>query len=81
MMPRTARTIAALLSKQSEAASGTSRRAQFPGVTRFLDLVIEGDPDHFVERVVRIRALTGAAAHEARARILLARSGKTGRVL
>ena len=81
VMPRTARTIAALLSKQSSAATANARRTQVPGVTRFLDLMIQGDPDNFVERRLRIRELTGTDERAARAAILAAIPAKTGRVL
>ena len=80
-MPRTARTIAALLSKQSAAATGNARRTQVPGVTRFLDLMIQGDEDNFVERRLKIRELTGADERAARAAILAAIPARTGRVL
>ncbi len=81
VMPRTARTIAALLSKQSAAATAPARRTRIPGVTRFLDLMIQGDEDNFVERRLRIRELTGADARSARAAILAAIPARTGRVL
>ena len=81
VMPRTVRTIAALLSKQSAAASGSARRTQVPGVTRFLDLMIQGDEHNFVERRLRIRELTGADERAARAAILAAIPARTGRVL
>ena len=81
ILPRTTRTIAALLSKQSGVAAGSARRTQVPGVTRFLDLMIQGDADNFVERRLRIRELTGAEARAARARVLAAIPARTGRVL
>lgn len=81
VLPRTARTIAALLSKHSAAATGASRRVRLPGVTRFLDLMIHGDPDHFVERLIRIRELSGPEERAARAAILAAIPARTGRVL
>ncbi|MBA3480085.1 MAG: hypothetical protein H0T52_17060 [Lautropia sp.] len=81
IMPRTARTIAALLSKQSAAATGNARRTQVSGVTRFLDLMIQGDEDNFGERRLKIRELTGADERQARAAILAAIPARTGRVL
>jgi hypothetical protein len=81
VMPRTARTIAALLSKQAATAASTARRARVPGVTRFLDLMIHGGEDDFVERRVRIRELTGADERAARAALLASIPARTGRVL
>ena len=81
MIPRVVRTIQALLSKKGDAASGQSRRALVPGVTRFLDLEIRGDENNFVERTIRITPLPPAEAVPARAAILAAIPAKTGRVI
>ena len=81
MMPRTTRTIAALLSKRSDAGTAHKRRTRTPGVTRFLDLMIEGGANHFIERRVQIRALAGDAEHTARAMLIAAIPKRTGRVL
>jgi len=68
-------------SKTAKAAMGeVTRRTKLPGVTTFLDLMIEGDPDDFIERTVRIKQLSGAQADKARAAMMLATPKKTGRV-
>ncbi len=77
---RTTRTIQALLSKKSDAASGKSRRARSPGTTRFLDLMVEGDADNFVERTLRIRQLPEAEGKAARLKLLAAIPERRGRV-
>jgi hypothetical protein len=77
---RTVRTIQALLSKKSAAASGASLRARTPGTTRFLDLQVEGDQDNFVERTIRIRQLPGAEGKAARLKLLAAIPARRGRV-
>jgi hypothetical protein len=59
----------------------TTLRACVPGVTRFPDLMIEGNPDHLVERVVRIRRLAERDEKAARFLILAATPRKTGRVV
>jgi hypothetical protein len=81
MIPRVVRTIQALLSKKSGAATGEGRRARTPGVTRFLDLMVTGDENNFVERVITISALPAAEAVPAREAILAAIPAKTGRVI
>ncbi|MGE0313563.1 MAG: hypothetical protein AB7P21_18280 [Lautropia sp.] len=81
VMPRTSRTIAALLSKQSGVAAANSPRVRIDGVTRFLDLVIRGDEHDFAMRKVRIRRLEGDVERAARAALLAAIPGRTGRVL
>ena len=80
VIPRVVRTIQALLSKQSAKAVAAGLRAQTPGTVRFLDLVVEGDPDSFVERTVRITRLAPAEAEAARAAIRAAIPARTGRV-
>ena len=77
---RTVRTIQALLSKKSDAASGRNRRAVTPGTTRFLDLVVEGEEDRFVERTLRIRQVPAAEAAPIRAALIAAIPEKRGRV-
>jgi hypothetical protein len=77
---RTVRTIQALLSKKSDSAKGRSRRAQTPGTTRFLDLVIEGDENRFVERTLRIRQLPADEARPIKAALIAAIPEKRGRV-
>jgi hypothetical protein len=77
---RTVRTIQALLSKKSDAASGRNRRAMTPGTTRFLDLVVEGEDDRFVERTLRIRQVPAKEAAPIRAALIAAIPEKRGRV-
>lgn len=77
---RTVRTIQALLSKKSDAASGQNRRTVTPGTTRFLDLVVEGEEDRFVERTLRIRQLPADEAAPIRAALIAAIPEKRGRV-
>ncbi len=81
VMPRTARSIAVLLSRKSDAGRGASVRTRVPGVMRFLDLVIEGPEREFAERRITVRALAGDAAHAARAALIASIPKKTGRVL
>ena len=81
--PRIVRTIQAQLSNSKTAnvdAAPVTLRTQVMGVTTFLDLVIEGDPDNFVERSVRITQLAPEQAAKARAAMLAAIPQKTGRV-
>ena len=78
--PRVTRTIQALLSKQSTAGAAPSLRARIPGTLRFLDLLIEGAEDHFVERTVRIRRVTPEETPAARAALRAALPPRTGRV-
>jgi hypothetical protein len=83
MAPRVVRTIQAQLSnsKTAKVAEGEiTRRTKIKGTTTFLDLAIEGDPDNFVERTVRIRRLPAEKAVVARAAMLAATPQKTGRV-
>ena len=80
VLVRTVRTIQALLSLKSDATKGQSRRAQTWGTTRFLDLVIEGDENRFVERTLRIRQLPENEANPIRAKLLAAIPAKRGRV-
>ncbi len=70
----------ALLSKKSDSAHGQSRRAQTPGTTRFLDLVVEGEENRFVERTLRIRQLPADEARPIRAVLIAAIPEKRGRV-
>lgn len=77
---RTVRTIQALLSKKSDSARDRSRRAQTPGTTRFLDLVIEGDENDFVERTIRIRQVPAGEAEKIKEAIIAAIPEKRGRV-
>jgi hypothetical protein len=74
------RTIQALLSKKSGAAAAAGLRAQTPGTRRFLDLLIAGDEDRFVERTIRISRLPPGEAAAARAAIRAAIPARTGRV-
>lgn len=80
--PRIVKTIQAQLSNSKGVAEveATNRRTQVPGITTFLDLVVDGDPDHFIERTVSIRQLSPALAAKARVAMLLATPAKTGRV-
>ncbi len=66
--PRVTRTIQALLSKQ------------IPGTLKFLDLLIVGDDDRFVERTIRISRLAAEETAAARAAIRAAIPPRTGRV-
>jgi hypothetical protein len=80
---RVVKTIQAQLSnsKTAKAAAGeVTRRTKIPGHTTFLDLMIEGHPDDFVERTIRIQALVGAEAANAREAMIAATPKKTGRV-
>ena len=52
-----------------------------PGVTRFPDLAIKRDENHFVERTIRVTPLPPAEAVSARAAIIAAIPAKTGRVI
>jgi hypothetical protein len=80
LLPRVTRTIQALLSKQAKSAAALGLRAQTPGTLRFLDLLIVGDEDRFVERTVRISRLAAAEAVAAREAIRAAIPARTGRV-
>jgi hypothetical protein len=57
-----------------------TRRTKVTGTTTFLDLMIQGDPDNFVERVIRITQLPADEAAKAREAMLAATPKKTGRV-
>jgi len=83
--PRVVRTIQAQLSNSkggaaAGAGAATGRRAEVAGTTTFLDLVVAGDEENFIERTVRIAQLAEAAAAAARERIVAATPQKTGRV-
>ena len=81
--PRVVRTIQSQLSKRGPPQAGSqeiTRRTKILGTTTFLDLTIEGDPDNFVERTIRIRPLAGAQLAKARAAMMIATPQKTGRV-
>jgi hypothetical protein len=81
--PRIVRTIQAQLSN-GKARKDTGKpvllRTKVEGTTTFLDLVVEGDPDNFVERTIRITRLPAEKADRARAAMLEATPQKTGRV-
>jgi hypothetical protein len=77
---RTTITIQRKLSKVAAAPEVRSLRAQTPGVTRFLDLMIEGPQDDFAERVIRIRRVPADREKAARLAILMAIPKRTGRV-
>jgi hypothetical protein len=77
---RTVRTIQALLSEKTDAAQGRSRRAVTPGTTRFLDLLVEGEENRFVERTLRIRQLPADEARPIRQALIAAIPAKRGRV-
>ena len=81
LMPRTVRTIQALLSKQSTGHAIRTRRTKTPGVTTFLEVPIAGDEHRFVERTIRIAPLPAPEAGAARAAILAAIPARTGRVI
>ncbi|MCW5630462.1 MAG: hypothetical protein KIT47_16460 [Rhodoferax sp.] len=80
--PRIVRTIQAQLSnsKTRKDAAATSHRTKLPGITTFLDLVIDGGPDNFVERTVCITQLPADQAEKARLAMVMATPKKTGRV-
>ncbi len=80
VLVRTVRTIQALLSKKSDSATGRSRRAVTPGTTRFLDLVVDGEDNRFVERTLRIRQLPADEARPVREALIAAIPAKRGRV-
>ena len=80
LVPRVVRTIQSLLSRKSERAAADGVRARIPGTTRFLDLVIRGDENRFVERSIRIRRLPAAESVKARARIMTSIPARNGRV-
>ncbi|MBL6615914.1 MAG: hypothetical protein ISP49_09800 [Reyranella sp.] len=80
VLVRTVRTIQALLSEKTDAAKGRSRRAVTPGTTRFLDLVVEGEDNRFVERTLRIRQLPADEARPIRQALIAAIPEKRGRV-
>lgn len=77
---RTTMTIQRKLSKVAANPTTQSLREQTPGVTRFLDLMIEGDENHFVERTIRIRRLPAAEEKPARLAILANIPKRSGRV-
>lgn len=79
---RIVQTIQAQLSnsKGVVAVEANDWRTKLPGTTTFLDLVVEGDSDNFVERTVRIRPLPPMQAAKARVAMLMATPAKTGRV-
>jgi hypothetical protein len=78
--PRVTRTIQALLSKQAASAAAPGLRAQIPGTLKFLDLLIVGDENRFVERTIRISRLAAEETAAARAAIRAAIPPRTGRV-
>jgi hypothetical protein len=80
VLVRTVRTIQALLSEKTDAAKGRSRRAVTPGTTRFLDLLVEGEENRFVERTLRIRQVPAEEARPIREALLAAIPKKRGRV-
>ena len=80
VVPRVTRSISVLLGKQATRAAASGRRASTPGTMRFLDLLIVGEEDRFVERTVRITQLLPAEADAARAAISAAAPARTGRV-
>jgi hypothetical protein len=80
VIPRVVRTIQALLSKQSATTGAAGLRAQTPGTMRFLDLLVEGDADRFVERTIRITPLPPGDAERARAAVRAALPARSGRV-
>jgi hypothetical protein len=81
VIPRTVRTIQALLSKQSTGDAIRSRRAKTPGTMTFREVPIAGDEHRFVERTIRIAPLPAPEAAGARASILAAIPARTGRVI
>jgi hypothetical protein len=80
VVPRVTRSISVLLGKQATGAAASGLRASTPGTLRFLDLLIVGDEDRFVERTIRITQLPPAETPAARAAIQAAIPARTGRV-
>ncbi len=80
VVPRVTRSISILLGKQATRAAASGRRASSLGMMRFLDLLIVGEEDRFVERAVRITQLPPAEADAARTAIRAATPARTGRV-
>jgi len=78
---RTTMTIQRKLSKVAADPTAKALRDRTPGVTRFLDLMIEGNPDHFTLHAVRIRRLPSVAEKPARFAILAGIPKRTGRVV
>jgi hypothetical protein len=70
LMPRTPRTIQALLNKQSTGDAIRTHRTRTPGIMTFLEVAIAGDEHRFVERTIRIAPLRAPEADAARASIL-----------
>jgi hypothetical protein len=81
LLPRTVRSIQSLLGKKPSSLAAPGRRTPTPGVLRFLDLEIAGEDSRFVERNLRITALSAAEAGPAKAAILAAIPPRTGRVI
>ena len=81
LLPRTVRSIQSLLGKKPSSLAAPGRRTPTPGVLRFLDLEIAGEDSRFVERNLRITALSPAEAGPAKAAILAAIPPRTGRVI
>lgn len=80
--PRIVRTIQAQLSNSKLRKDDTAitLRTKLPGITTFLDLMIQGDENSFVERVVRITQLPAKDSEMARLAMVMATPKKTGRV-
>jgi len=81
MAVRTTMTIQRKLSKAAANPTTRSLREQTSGVTRFLDLMIEGHADHFTQHTIRIRRLPPAEEKPARFAILAGIPKRTGRVV
>ena len=81
LVPRTVRTIQALLSKSRTPPRAAAARAVTPGQRRaFLDLAVEGEENRFVERTLRIRQLPADEAQPIKAALIAAIPKKRGRV-
>jgi hypothetical protein len=78
--PRVTRTIQALLSKQSTSGAAPGLRARIPGTLTFLDLLVAGDENRFVERIIRISRVAAGETDAAGAAIRAAIPPRTGRV-
>jgi len=81
LMPRTVRTIQALLSKRSTCHAIATRRTKTPGVMTFLEVPIAGHEHRSIERTIRIAPLPALEAAAARVSILAAIPARTGRVI
>jgi hypothetical protein len=81
LMPRTVRTIQALLSTRATGNALRTRRTKTARVLTFVEVPIAGDDNRFVERTIRIAPLPAPEAAAARASIRAAIPTRAGRVI